>query len=250
MIRSRIRDMIFALVERHGYVVRLEQDLPRGFKRFLALAKQAGLQPNTVFDVGVGTGTPWLYAAFPKAYFVLVEALDLFENDLRRISSHMTAEYHIVGVGEREESRSILISDAVPTSSSIYPIHKDRAAFESSVPIHKRPHTIHLKPLDEFGNQRPPFLLKLDVEGGELPALRGAVAVLRQTQMVIAEISIMNRYDGEASFAEVVEFMHRHGFRLFDIIELNHLGSDGPLSYVDVAFVPDCFPATRAQQSA
>jgi len=28
--------------------------------------------PQTIFDVGVAKGTPWLYDAFPDAYFVLV----------------------------------------------------------------------------------------------------------------------------------------------------------------------------------
>ena len=40
----------------------------RGYSDFLAFAATRGVDPKTVFDVGVGFGTPWLYEAFAKLW--------------------------------------------------------------------------------------------------------------------------------------------------------------------------------------
>ncbi|NJN05557.1 MAG: FkbM family methyltransferase [Rhodobacteraceae bacterium] len=148
--------------------------------------------------------------------------------------------------GEAEEERTILVSGNVPTSSSLYGVHQDRQRYATNLAPHRIEKTIQLKPLDAIADHAPPYLLKLDVEGGELPALRGAVNTLRKTQMVIAELSIMRRYEGEGSFAEVIAFMQANRFRLFDIPQLDQLGTDGPLAYIDAAFVPETFPETLA----
>ena len=39
----------------------------------LELLKTQGFQPKTVFDIGVAGGTPDLYAAFPNAFYYLVD---------------------------------------------------------------------------------------------------------------------------------------------------------------------------------
>lgn len=240
--RRYVKAAIRRLIEARGYVLKEKNEPPRGFDNFLDFAKKNGLSPKTIFDIGVGPGTPWLYRQFPTSKFVLIEALEVFEPDIRQLIKTMDAEYHILGVGEREEKKTILISGNVPTSSSLYGVHADRLAYATNVAAERAHKLIDIKPLDMIARHEAPYLLKLDIEGAELPALRGAVATLRKTQMLIIEISVMNRYEGEGSFAEIVHFLAQHGFRLYDIIELNQLGHDGPLAYVDAAFVPLEFP--------
>jgi hypothetical protein len=69
----------------------------------------------------------------------------------------------------------------------------------------------------------PPYLLKLDVQGAELQALRGARAVLERTSVAICEAD-MN--DFQAINAELVGA----GFRLYDITALSY-GADQSLGW-------------------
>ena len=46
--------------------------------------------------------------------------------------------------------------------------------------------------LDDLIPARPTRLLKIDVEGSELPVLQGATAVLRETELVYCELSTGN----------------------------------------------------------
>jgi FkbM family methyltransferase len=244
MLKAVARQAIAAIVGRHGYTLKPATDPPRGFANFLRFARRQGLAPRTVFDIGVGTGTPWLYDAFPQAHFVLLEALPAFEPDLVAITRRIDAEYHLVGVGAADGRHTIMMSPDVPTSSSLYAVHADRAAHPTNAVAERIATTIDIRTLDSLAHHAPPFLLKIDIEGAELDALRGAATTLWQTQMVIVELSVMRRYAGEGSFAEIVGLLAGHGFRLYDIIELDQLGADGPLSYIDTAFVPEAFPAT------
>jgi FkbM family methyltransferase len=241
-MQQYLKNVLAKLLNHRGYELKIKADPPRGFDNFLQFAKRNGLAPHTVFDIGVGTGTPWLYRNFPNTKFVLIEALDVFEPALRQLTQTMDAEYHILGVGEKAETRTILMSENVPTSSSLHDVHQDRLAFQTNVSIERVHKPIEIRPLDMIADHAAPYLIKLDIEGAELAALRGAVRSLQRTQMVIIEVSVMRRYEGEGSFAEIVGFLHQQGFRLYDIIELNQLGADGPLSYIDAAFVPEGFP--------
>src|SRR4051812_5044560 len=53
---------------------------------------RVGVAPRTVIDVGVGDGTPELYAAFPAARFVLIEPLEEFAPALERLHEEIGAD--------------------------------------------------------------------------------------------------------------------------------------------------------------
>ena len=82
-----------------------------------------------------------------------------------------------------------------------------------------------------------PILIKLDIEGHEIEALKGGRALLDQTEMVIAEVSVAARFQGAASCGEFLAFMEACGFALFDVVDLGQLGADGPLVSMDVALL-------------
>jgi FkbM family methyltransferase len=59
-----------------------------------------------------------------------------------------------------------------------------------------------------------PVLLKLDVQGFELEALRGAAQVLAGVDTVLTECSFVPFYEGQALFEDVRQFLQEHGFHL------------------------------------
>jgi FkbM family methyltransferase len=62
-----------------------------------------------------------------------------------------------------------------------------------------------------------PFYVKLDLQGGELPALRGASEVLRDTVACEVELSFADLYDGGAAWKDVLAHLGTEGFIICDI---------------------------------
>lgn len=64
---------------------------------------------------------------------------------------------------------------------------------------------------------RRPALLKLDVEGNELAALRGAQKLLEQIDYVELETIFAELRKGQPEFRDILNFLHDRGFVLVDI---------------------------------
>jgi FkbM family methyltransferase len=64
---------------------------------------------------------------------------------------------------------------------------------------------------------QPPFYVKLDLQGGELAALRGATDVLAATRACEVELSLAELYEGQGSWQDVVAFLASVGFAVCDI---------------------------------
>ena len=231
--RSLGRKAIERLVHRFGYEMRIVGAPPAGYAAFLQRITAGGVHPKTVFDIGVGTGTPWLYEAFPAAHFVLVEPQQEFEPAIKAICAKLDAEYHMVGAGSQDEYMPIYRLDSSPTGSSfLQPTSRTDEIWGAST----KSAALHVVPLDTFDTLAAPFFVKIDTEGYELEVLRGAGKVLAKTDVVLMEVAITRRQVGEPDLVDIGAFMKNAGFRLIDFPMLAQQGRNGPLLYADVAF--------------
>jgi FkbM family methyltransferase len=233
-----MRSFVERVLRGFGYELKAAGSPPRGFPASLAHARAAGLAPRTVFDVGVGWGTPWLYAAFPQAKHVLFEPLAVFGADLDRLAAELSADVHRVALSNRSGTATFRRHIDFPTSSSLYDIDPQFDAYSRRVQRQHRfaDQTVPLATLDELNRYEPPFVLKLDVEGAERDVIEGARNTLRSTDLLIAEISVMKRRRGEPGFADMVGLLDSVGFELFDIPDMAQ-AADGTLLYLDAVFV-------------
>ena len=84
----------------------------------------------------------------------------------------------------------------------------------------------------------PVRLLKIDVQGHDLPLLRGATATLARTDAVLLEVMFVSLYEGDATFGELDEVMRDAGFVLAGLVE--------PASHQSrVVFTDACYLASR-----
>jgi hypothetical protein len=76
--------------------------------------------------------------------------------------------------------------------------------------------TVRTERLDDYVRQNAvprPNLIKLDVQGCELQALRGAEQCLSTAGAIISEVSFAEFYKEQCLFEDVVGFLSAHGFR-------------------------------------
>lgn len=242
--KSIARGILERIIGHYGYSLKIDGSPPRGFTNFFTYIRKTGFQPGTVFDVGVGNGTPWLYEAFPMAHFVLIEPQIEFETSIKRLCKQMNAEYHRVAAGETESNLALYRLSNSPTGSSFLPPSEQATNIWGS--FNQSEETIPIVQLDTFKDRSEPFLLKIDTEGFELKVLQGATKVLEKAELVLMEVAIAERQVGEADLIEIGVVMKENGFRLIDIPMLTQQSVHGPLLYIDVAFARIGGPADAA----
>jgi hypothetical protein len=104
-------------------------------------------------------------------------------------------------------------------SSSLLPIgDRQVALFPGTAQVATEQVTVRtLK--DELGAEPlpRPALLKLDVQGFELPALQGCEDMLDRFDSIYVEASLEELYDGQALLGDLVVWLGERGFQLADI---------------------------------
>jgi FkbM family methyltransferase len=207
--------------------------------------RRFGLAPATLIDVGVGTGTPALYEAFPDARLILVEPLAEFEPTLDRILAGRPGRAFLSAVGSSEGRRRIRVESGNRLKSSLLErtvlTATGEAGEEREIPVTTLDHL-----LDEHENEfAAPIGLKIDTEGFELEVIQGATRLLERTLFVIAEVSVAARFEGGYSFADLVGALDQRGFAVCDLLEVSRSRRSPGAHYVDVLFV-----RTGAENSA
>lgn len=85
-------------------------------------------------------------------------------------------------------------------------------------------------------------LLKMDIQGGELLALQGAVSLLQKQaiDLIYLEVNFGKLYEYQAYFHEINKFLQENKYILYGVYNLTRL-SDGTLGYGDAIFISSDF---------
>lgn len=190
--------------------------------------------PRTVVDVGVGFGTYPLYRAFPHAQHILIEPLSEFEASLKEIAARFGARYFLTAVGAQNGKATITINPDRPQMSSLN--KRNTLAPTGAAWITRDVPVVTLDSLAIEHNLQPPFGLKIDTEGHELSVIQGASQFLRETEFVIAEVSVEKRFESSYTFTQFVSTMEREGFDFFDILSITRSSAPYGIKYIDSVF--------------
>lgn len=237
--KSAIKQLVTSQLDSRGYVLKEKAAPPRGFRSFLEVYNRRIGPPKTVFDIGVGRGTKWLYDSFPDAALILVEPLDQFETKIQEIVKARNAIWHRCALSEQAGEVTMLIPRRVPTGASILGRHKEwRELTANQRDTDVVELTVPMQRLDEIAKgAEPPFVVKMDVEGAEVKVLQGGPETIRSASLVIVEASVGPRHAGESDLIDIGTLLKAHGFKLAEIIDMATYGPDKLLNYVDAAFV-------------
>jgi len=198
-----------------------------------------GFSPRGILDVGANRGD-WSRMAleiFPDARFLLVEPQTEMKPMLKALSEeNPNCSYLIAGVGR--ESGELVQTIWEDTYGSSFCVRADPALITSG-----RQRVTPIKTLDQILSvEHPDFspdLVKLDIQGFELEALRGGSSLFGRSEVIIVETLLLSNNPLWPSLREVVEFMGERGYEIYDITSYLRKPSDGTLGQVDFAFVKD-----------
>lgn len=175
-----------------------------------------GFSSSVIIDVGVRSGTPELYKAFPEAKFLLFEPDPACEEiiarrwtgriDYRLFKMALGAEATTLKLRVQGGASSLLVSRRAGAAPD------QRFESEIDVPVRRLDQV-----LDEVGHHGP-FGLKIDTEGFEHAVLTGAGHRLLDAEFVLAELDVIPRFQGARLFSDNVLLLREYGLEFVSIL--------------------------------
>jgi FkbM family methyltransferase len=197
-----------------------------------ALARLAGrnVDIRSVVDVGASNGC-WskeLMKFYPNADYLLIEAQSVHEPELKQFCElHSNARYVLAAAGAEESE--IFFDSGDPFGG-----------LASYKPMEGRCVRVPVTTIDSQLKQRnlePPYLLKLDTHGFELPIFAGAAHCLSNANVLIVECYNFKIAPEAIQFHEMCAYLEKHGFRCADMFDLLYRPYDNSFWQMDILFM-------------
>ncbi|HEX4410987.1 MAG TPA: FkbM family methyltransferase [Xanthobacteraceae bacterium] len=195
----------------------------------LRMLKKRGFSPRIILDCGahVGSFSVATQQIFPDAVFHLVEPQPACRSTLQVLcNSTPSFVFHDCALGDRSGSVNLAVADEATTGAHVAVLGEKVV----SVPAET------LDKLFGFITLNDRALLKLDLQGYEMYALRGAAALLRSVEVILTEVSFYAQAY-EPPIATLIAFLDGHGFVLYDIASLADRTRDSRPRQGDFIFV-------------
>jgi len=198
--------------------------------------KAKGLDPSCIFDIGASDGrwTRSVMQIFPDATFHMFEPQVDFAQEYQQtmtdfVSRTPNAILHKSAVGCEVGTVTFNIADDPVGSTSLLPNNQSNYQ-QVEVP---------LTTLDSMIAQGTPVpqLVKMDIQGAEMEALRGFEKNLAGVEVLLLETWLSRGYGPNTPLIhELIEFLLPHGFYMFELGSC-YRNSEGSLISQDFFFV-------------
>ncbi len=188
---------------------------------------------SNIVDVGCGHGEWYLKSKkiFPDSNYILFDANIENKNKLEQLSKKNTNFFFFICV----------LSDKIKNvkffrmgyGSSLYEENTNHPRLVENL----KSSTLSLE-LEKFNLENDNNLIKLDVQGSELDIINGLGNKLNYFKVIIMEVSVRQYNSGSPLFSDVVSFMDKRNYTLYDICDNKRLGEyNSKLIQLDCVFV-------------
>ncbi|MEO0698775.1 MAG: FkbM family methyltransferase, partial [Pseudomonadota bacterium] len=203
-----------------------------------------GASAPVIFDVGANEGklAQTYRKHFPDARIFCLEPIPHFAARLRAsqpsaevIESALASEDGTASffVNAFEDTSSLLQSDLGSMPQSYRPMMQPKDSIK--VRTAKLDTLMGQFGLDTIG------ILKMDIQGGEYNALKGAAQALERKGIAIIalEVFLEAYYADQRLFGEIASLLAQYGYHLHRLYNINFSGTSGRPQWADAIFVPD-----------
>jgi len=223
-----------------------DKGLPWSLDPFTAqklLLAQSMIESPVIFDVGAyrGDTVKQYRSLFPNSTIYCFEP---FVESFERLRLRFQNDKNIIplplAIADKAGYRQFFINHFDATNSLLRRPTTGRRYYHEAGTL-KMVTEVLTTSIDEFIDAHPletSALVKLDIQGGELSALRGAVRLLTSERAVLlyVEVEFVPLYQDQPLFHEICAFLADFGYSLFNLYDL-HVSDNGQLRYGDALFV-------------
>ena len=227
------------MMQRLGFDV-----LPYDADRFPELRRPTLLrerQINLVLDVGANDGS-WAARVRRSGYTGRLVSFEPMAAAYRELASRARLD-------EGWETSQVALGDTTGTatfhvagnssSSSLLPM-TGRHIASAPESAYVATEEVKVRRLDDVASDRirpgDRVLLKIDVQGFELPVLRGAERTLEDVEVIETELSLVELYEGQELIGDVIGYLADHGFGVRFLEPIFSDPASGELLQVDGVF--------------
>ena len=233
-----VKALIKDLLRKFGLDLRMYRRSSDAFLVKKDLLKKC-VQPLTIFDIGANEGqtterysqmfptaTIYSFEPVPEVFTILEQKFhenpQIIVNQLAVSDEVGTADIYLHG-----STVSVWNSLLPKASGSIVP---------EDLSVVKVP-TITIDMFCDRHNINTLDLLKLDIQGGELLALKGALNMLQKggIKLIYSEVNFCDLYEGQAMFQDIAAYLHDFGYRTYGLYNIYN-PNDGALGWGDAIF--------------
>jgi len=197
-----------------------------------ARIRRQQVEIQTVIDVGASDGrwSKTVRPFYPAAFYFLIEANEVHEPKLKAFKEkHNNVDYVLAAAGDTIGSIYFDASDPSGGLASHTPLQGNRRRV-TRVPVTTVDAEVKARKL------KPPYLLKLDTHGFEVPIFEGAAETLKETSLIVVETYNFTLCEGCLRFYEMCVFLEEKGFRPIGLCGPLFRPKDGALWQFDLVF--------------
>jgi FkbM family methyltransferase len=207
------------------------------------LAGLGKLTDPTILDIGAHTGETVeryrLHFADPK-FFCFEPFPDSLAVLTRRYGGDPSVRVIPKAVADSPGSRIFHVNE-LDSTSSLLPRPKSARRYYPKNAGPKSTINVSVTTIDEFMNSEgieTIDVLKLDIQGGELMAFKGAAKMLRENRVrvIYTETMFVPHYEGNPLFHDLWSFLADFGYTFFDLYHLRR-AANGQLRFGDALFI-------------
>lgn len=205
----------------------------------LEVLKNKGFFPRVIYDIGAykGEWTMDVKKIFKSAEFILFEANEQHEFDLKKLG----VPYFIKTLGNREDM--VMFYSIGGTGDSV--LREQTHHYQQGLCNEQMVKMSTLDNVVHTYNLPLPDFVKMDVQGAEKMIIEGGVAIIRNAEVIILEVGILQYNHGAPLIAEMINFMELLGYCVNDFVEFHYLPTR-ELIQVDILFIKNNSPLIRS----
>ncbi len=198
------------------------------------LFKLSGFEPKHIIDVGAHMGgwTRELIKYYPHANYTLMEPQSGLKQYGKELLNQPNINWITAGAGAVDDKLAFTYVERADSRSFIYSADeaKQKGFVQEIVDVYR------LDTLISKGNFGVPDIVKIDAEGLDMEVLNGLGEFSGKVEVIFVEVALANKIY-QNTLEEVVAFMYKNGYKVFDVTDLNRPFNKPVLWLMELVFI-------------